>query len=498
MAAPECPLGYRRLYDTTFFYAGDWQKPLNSDRFEVNNPATGELVGTTALAGSGDIDRAVQAAKQALPVWVDCHADERAAIIHGAAALVESRLDDIAELLTREQGKPISDSRKEILFGVRVLRYYAEEGRRVYGTLRPSSLNGIKNIVSYYPVGVAGAIVPWNFPVDLYCWKVGPALAAGCPIVVKPPHETPFAIARVVECFVEAGLPKGVLANLPGTGPEAGAALAAHPGINIISATASVAAGQDIMRNAAGNLKRLNLELGGHAPFIVLPDADIEDAARAAMRRSFSNMGQICITVNRILVHKAVHSRFVEALAELTSSIKLDHGIRPGVAYGPVMKQSVIDRVQCHIEDAVAKGGKLIVGGNVPGDKHLEKGYFFEPALVDQAPLDSLPMTEETYGPLAAIHPISSDQELLRTANGLPYGLAAYVYSSDLELAWALADQLEFGAVGINVNDTSELQAPFGGWKLSGMGRELGPEGLQAYLQAKHIKMRVRRVSIKG
>ena len=316
MAAPECPLGYRRLYDTTFFYAGDWQKPLNSDRFEVNNPATGELVGTTALAGSGDIDRAVQAAKQALPVWVDCHADERAAIIHGAAALVESRLDDIAELLTREQGKPISDSRKEILFGVRVLRYYAEEGRRVYGTLRPSSLNGIKNIVSYYPVGVAGAIVPWNFPVDLYCWKVGPALAAGCPIVVKPPHETPFAIARVVECFVEAGLPKGVLANLPGTGPEAGAALAAHPGINIISATASVAAGQDIMRNAAGNLKRPEPGTGRPPRRLSccrMPISKMPPGRPCGVR--FSNMGQICITVNRILVHKAVHSRFVEALA---------------------------------------------------------------------------------------------------------------------------------------------------------------------------------------
>lgn len=483
------------MRNSTFFYAGDWQKPLSSDSYEVNDPATGELIGTTALASTADIDRAVQSAKQALPVWANIHAGDRASIIHKAADLIEAGIDDIAAVLTREQGKPLPDSRKEIWFGIQVLRYYAEEGKRVYGSLRPAAADDVKNIVDYYPVGVAGAIVPWNYPVDLYCWKVGPALAAGCPVVVKPPHETPFAISKVVECFNEAGLPRGVLSNLPGTGPEAGTALARHLDINIISATASVSAGQDIMRNAAANLKRLSLELGGHAPFIVLADADIEEAVRAAMRRSFSNMGQICITVNRILVHRAVHSQFVKALSGLTSEIKLGHGIQPGIEYGPVLNQSVIDRVQRHIDDAVAKGGKLIVGGHVPEDKGLEKGFFFRPALIDQAPLDSLPMIEETYGPLAAIHPFDSYEQLLDMANGLPYGLAAYVYSADLEQAWTLADKLEFGAVGVNVNDTSELQAPFGGWKLSGMGRELGPEGLQAYLEAKHIKMRVRNKS---
>ena len=424
-------------------------------------------------------------------MWANTHADERAAIIHRAASLIEVNLDEIAKLLTREQGKPLVDSRKEILFGIQVLRYYAEEGRRVYGTLRPAAAKNVKNIVSYYPVGIAGAIVPWNYPVDLYCWKVGPALAAGCPIVVKPPPETPFAIGRVVECFKQAGLPKGVLANLPGTGREAGVALARHPGISVLAATASVAAGQDITRNAAGNLKRLSLELGGHAPFIVLPDAKMEDAARAAMRRSFSNMGQICITVNRILVHEAVHRPFVDALVELTSSIKLGHGMQPGVEYGPVLNGSVIDRMRRHIDDATARGGKLVAGGDVTTDHDLKDGFFFRPTLIDRAPLDSLPMTEETYGPLAAIHAYQSEGELVQVANSLPYGLAAYIYSENLEQAWALADQLEFGGIGINVNDTSELQAPFGGWKLSGMGRELGPEGLQTYLQSKHIRMRV-------
>ncbi len=479
--------------NNTFYYDGDWQQPLATGKFTVLDPASGETLGITPLAGAEDVDLAVKAARKVLPLWANTHADERAKIIHRAADLIDKRIDRIAELLTLEQGKPLADSGKEISFGTRVLRYYAEEGRRIGGSLRPSMSMDSKSIVSYQPIGVVAAIVPWNYPVDIYCWKVAPALAAGCPIIVKPPHETPFAIAEVVSCFHEAGLPAGVLANLPGTGPQAGAALSRHPEINLISATASVAVGQDIMRSASVNLKRLCLELGGHSPFVVLPDADIETAASAAARRSFSNMGQICISVNRILVHQSVHREFVDALETITSSIQLGHGIEPGVDYGPVLNSAVIERVQRHIADAVSRGGKLITGGTAAKSSGLDKGHFFRPSLVDEAPLNSLPMMEESYGPLAAISACASTDELLQVANSLPYGLAAYVYGSDLERAWALADKLEFGAVGINVNDTTELQAPFGGWKLSGIGSELGPEGLQALLQPRHIKMRVRR-----
>ncbi len=477
----ECPL----------FYGGSHHTPKTNEWFDVNDPADGSLVGRTALANELDVDAAVESAEKVRDSWARTHADERAAILHRAADLVDSRLDEVATLLTREQGKPICDSRKEILFGTQVLRYYAEEGRRQGGSLRPSVALNIKNIVSYHPVGVVGAIVPWNYPVDLYCWKVAPALAAGCPIIVKPPHETPFAIAKVVECFVEAGLPDGVLANLPGTGPVAGRAMSMHPGIACISATASIAAGQDIMRNAAVNLKRISLELGGHAPFIVLPDADIQAAAKAAMRRSFSNMGQICITVNRVLTHETIHDEFLEALVAETKKIILGPGISPDVAYGPVTTRSVIDRSQRHIDDAVAKGAKIVTGGKPATTGALSDGLFFHPTILDNASLDSLPMKEETYGPVAAIRSIESIGEILRVSNSLEFGLAAYLYSDDLEAAWSLADRLEFGAVGINVSDTSELQAPFGGWKLSGVGRELGPEGLRTFLEQKHIKMRV-------
>ena len=478
---------------TTLYYAGKWHAPAREAWFTVEDPATGRRIGRTALAGIEDVDRAVGAAHAARASWEATHATERAAILHRAADLIESRSAAIARTLTAEQGKPVPDSAKEIGFGVQVLRFYAEEGKRIGGSLRPAGAQGIKNIVSYHPVGVAAGIVPWNYPVDLYCWKVGPALAAGCPIIIKPPHETPFAIAQVVECFHEAGIPPGVLANLPGTGPDVGAALAAHPQIAMISATASISAGQDIARNAAGNLKRLSLELGGQAPFIVLPDADIEAAASAALRRSFSNMGQICITVNRILVHEDVHHRFVDALAAQTDAIVLGHGLTPGVAYGPVLNQSVVTRTQKHLADALAKGGKLVAGGHAPILDGLENGHFFRPTLIDEAPLDSLPMTEETFGPLAAVRSFAKIEEMISIANALKFGLAAYVYTDNLELGWSIADRLEFGTIGLNVNDTSELQAPFGGWKMSGFGRELGREGLDAYLETKFLKMRVRR-----
>jgi len=407
-------------------------------------------------------------------------AAERAAILTRAASEIEARVEAMAQLLTREQGKPVADNRKEILFGAEVLRYYAGEALRIGGSLRPASAAAIKNVVSYHPVGVTAAIVPWNYPVDLYCWKIGPAFAAGCPMIVKSPHETPLAIAMLVDCLAEAGLPPGVLADLPGLGPVAGAALSAHPRIRLISATASIAAGQDIMRRAAGNLKRVSLELGGHAPFIVMADADLEAAARAAHRRAFSNMGQICITVNRILVDRRVHNAFAAILAEMTEATQLGYGLEPDTAYGPVLNRAVIDRVAAHQADALARGGRLIAGGGRPDGAEFAHGTFYRPTLIDDAPVDSLPMREETYGPLAAMTRFDGDKELLALANGLEYGLAAYLYGGDLERLWALADRLEFGAVGVNVNDTSEL----------------GREGLEAYLEPKHIKMRVRPVAV--
>ncbi len=454
-------------------------------------PPARSSVRATSLARP-NVDRSVEAAARALPVWAGLHADERAKLLHRAADLMADRIDAIAEMLTREQGKPIPNSVKEIGFGIEVLRFYAEEGRRLWGTVRPAARSDVRSLVIGQPVGVVAAIIPWNYPVDLYMWKVAPVLAAGCTLVAKPPHETPLAIGMVVQCFADAGLPAGVLNDIPGTGQSVGAALSEHPGIRMITATASVPAGQAIMRAAAGNLKRLSLELGGQCPFIVLDDADPSEAAAAAARRSFSNMGQICITVNRILVSKAIHDRFVEALVAETRGIRLGHGIEPGVLYGPVLNESVRGRVKTHTQDAVERGAKLLTGGGPPAGEEYAKGFFFEPTLVDDTPDDALAMTEETFGPLAAIRRVADDEEAVRIANTLPFGLTAYVYSGDLERAWAMAEKIEAGSVGVNVNDTSELQAPFGGWKMSGLGRELGREGIEAFRETKHIKMRVR------
>ncbi|MEO4042759.1 aldehyde dehydrogenase family protein [Hoeflea sp. CAU 1731] len=477
--------------DRGFFIDGQWLVPEGKETFVINDPATGERLGSTLLADGAVVGQAVAAAKKVEKSFAAMPAAERAAILVRAAELIEARVEDMALLLTREQGKPKPDNRKEILFGATVLRYYAGEATRIFGSLRPASAPGIKNVVSYHPAGVAGAIVPWNYPVDLYCWKVGPALAAGCPIIVKSPHETPLAIAMLVDCLHEAGLPDGCLADVPGYGPVAGAAIARHPEIRVISATASIAAGQEIMRNAAENLKSVCLELGGHAPFIVLADADLEAAARAAHRRSFSNMGQICITVNRILVDRRVHNEFATILADLADQTELGHGVEPGVAYGPVLNRSVIERVEAHRHDAVMRGGRVIAGGYAPTEGEFARGHFYRPTVIDDAPLDSLPMCEETFGPLAAMTAFDSHAQMIEMANSLEYGLAAYMYGADLERMWTIADRLEFGGIGLNVNDVSELQAPFGGWKMSGLGRELGPEGLEAYLETKFLKMRV-------
>ena len=475
-----------------FFINGRWEFPDDADRFKVFNPANGELVGTTLLADAETVERCVVAAEAVATSFALMPARTRADMLRKAADLIEERIDGMARLLTREQGKPVPDNVKEIHFGCEVMRYYAEEAVRVGGSIRPASAPDIRNLVTYHPIGVVAAIVPWNYPIDLYCWKIGPALAAGCPIIVKSPHETPMAISMLVDCLHDAGFPAGTIADIPGLGPVAGEALSSHPRIRALSATASIPAGQAIMRAASVNMKRLCLELGGHAPFVVMEDADLEEAARAAHRRGFSNMGQICITVNRILVAAPVAREFADILSSLSESTVIGDGLDPSIAYGPVQNAGVIERMDRHVADAVAKGGRIIAGGARATGSGFDDGLFYRPTVIEDAPLDSLPMSEETFGPVMGMATFGNDAEMLAIANSLEYGLAAYIFGGDLDRVWSLAERMEFGAVGVNVNDTSDLQAPFGGWKMSGFGRELGPEGLDTYLQPKHLKMRLR------
>ncbi|UOQ55790.1 aldehyde dehydrogenase family protein [Leucobacter allii] len=471
---------------------GAWVDAADGATVEVRDPATGELVGTSAVAGAADVDRAVIAARAGFSRWSALTADERCDVLLRAAALVDERTPAMAELLTREQGKTVADSVKEISFGAQVIRYYAEQGRRVSGSIRPTARRDIRSLVTWEPLGVVAAIVPWNYPVDLYAWKVGPALAAGNAVIVKPPVETPLAVAAFVQCFLDAGLPEGVLSDLPGA-LAAGSRLSEHPDIDAITATASTATGQAIMRSAAASMKRVTLELGGHSPFIVLDDADIAEAAAAAARRSFSNAGQICIAVNRILVADRIADDFVEAVAAEARAIRLGHGVEPGITGGPVTTAAVIEKSRRHIDEAVAAGAALRAGGRAPElAAGLRAEMFFEPTVLDRVPADALVMREETFGPLVAVHRFGADDDVAAIANRGDYGLAAYVFGDDLDRAWGVAERIHAGGVGVNVNDVSELQAPFGGWKMSGFGRELGTEGLEGMMQQRHIRIRRR------
>jgi len=480
--------------DRGLYLGGTWVASESGQVLDVTDPATGELVGRTAVASAADVDRAVTAAIPAQREWAALAATDRAVIMHRGADLIRRRIDGIADVLTREQGKPVPDSVKEIAFAADVIDYYAEEGLRVSGSLRPAQRADIRSIVEWLPIGVVGAVVPWNYPVDLYAWKIGPALAAGNSIVVKPPLESPLAVALVVQCLHDGGLPAGVLADLPG-GLEAGEALSAHPLIGMITATASTRTGQAIMRSAAATMKRVSLELGGQSPFVVLEDADIREAAAAAARRSFSNAGQICIAVNRILVADSIADQFVEAVSAEARAIKLGHGVEEGITGGPTTTPAVIGVAEAHIADAVAHGARVVSGGARVTGGAFDRGLFFEPTVLDDVPRDTRVMTEETFGPVVAVHRYAgaaSVEEIAAIANDSHAGLAAYVFGGDLDRAWAVAEHIEAGGVGVNVNDITELQAPFGGWKMSGFGRELGPEGLRGFMQQRHIRMRRR------
>lgn len=475
--------------DRRLCVGGEWVPAVSGETVEVRDPATGELVGTSSVASAADVDIAVEAAAAGYARWSAMPADDRAEILLRASRLVDERVDAIADLLTREQGKPVPDSRKEIAFGAQVIRYYAEQGRRVEGSIRASARRDIRSLVTWEPLGVVGAIVPWNYPVDLYAWKVGPALAAGNAVIVKPPVETPLAVAEFVRCFLDAGLPEGVLSDLPG-GLSAGTRLSTHPGIAAITATASTATGQAIMRSAADTMKRVTLELGGHSPFIVLADADIPAAAAAAARRAFSNAGQICIAVNRILVDERIADDFSDAVVEQARAIRLGHGIDPAVTGGPVTTAAVVEKASRHIDEALGSGAVLRSGGRrAEVGSALRPELFFEPTVLDRVPDGALVMREETFGPVVAVHRFAASADVAELANRGDYGLAAYVYGGDLDRAWGVAERLHAGGVGVNVNDVSELQAPFGGWKMSGFGRELGPEGLHGMMQQRHIRL---------
>jgi succinate-semialdehyde dehydrogenase / glutarate-semialdehyde dehydrogenase len=478
----------------TLLINGEWKSSANGETMPVINPANGEVIQHISKATTEDVQDALQAATDAFPVWAGLSARERAQLMHDAMDIFRQNLDEANRTLTLEHGKPLKDSRKENRFSADVIDYYAEEGRRQEGTHFAGDLGSTHSFVLKQPLGVVAAITPWNFPVDLLSWKLGPGLAAGCTFVIKPPSEAPLAASLFVRAFVEAGIPPGVLNIVTGPGRTVGAEMVTNPLSRKIAFTGSTATGLWIAERASNQLKALTLELGGSAPFVVCDDADLDIAVPEALRRSFSHTGQICISVNRIFVHRSLFEEFAERFTDAASKLHVtaDGIAEPEADMGPMINQAGLETVLSHVEDAVEQGAEIRTGGKAPDGPEYANGYFYRPTVLTNVHREMRVMREETFGPLAPIAMFDSLEEGIDMANDTPYGLAAYVYTQDLDKAYYAAKKIRAGGVGINVNDITDIRGPFGGMKQSGIGRELGQPGLDSFMEVKHVRYRYR------
>jgi len=475
------------MFAASMLINGEQVSALSGRTAKIRNPANQELVAEVPVGGRKDANLALEAAEKAFPEWAFATSGLRADLIHEAARLVRQRVEHIARLLTQEMGKPLKHSRLEVLASADVLDYYAEEGKRNFGQWITSPRS--RSIVVRQPIGVAALITPWNFPVDLLAWKVGPALAAGCTIVAKPPSIAPLAASEFVRAVNDAGLPPGTVNVVLGPGSEVGAELVENPISRKIAFTGESGTGRWIMEHSARHLKRVSLELGGQSPFIVCADADLDKAVAAGVQRAFSNMGQICISVNRIYVAEEIAEEFMEKLVDRASRLKIGNGLESDVDLGPMASASQREKVRDHVADALQKGGKLLHGGHEPDGPEYSEGYYFLPTVLSSVDHRMKVMREETFGPVAPIMTFKTLDQALSLANDSKYGLAAYIFTSSIESAIYAAERLEAGGIGVNINNVVDMQAPFGGWKQSGFGRELGHFGLEAYMELKHIRI---------
>lgn len=467
---------------------GEFVDALSGETEVIRNPANKEPVAEVSVGGREDARLALEAAGIAFPQWSRTNPQQRGEILHEAARIVRSRAKEIATLLTREQGKPLKDSIREVQSSADVLDYYAEEGKRSFGEWIHSASQSSRSLVIRQPIGVAAIITPWNLPVQLLAWKVGPALAAGCSVVAKPSSKAPLAATAFIQAANEAGVPKGVLNIVNGSGSTVGAELVENPISRKVAFTGETVTGRWVMEHAARHIKRISLELGGQSPFIVCKDASIDNAVSACVQRAFSNMGQICISANRIYVAEEVADQFTSKLVERTKRLKVGYGLNPDVDLGPMFSEDQRQKTKDHIADALMNGASILAGGSEPEGPEYDRGFFFLPTVLSEMDHSMRMMREETFGPVAPIMRFDSIEEGLRLANDTEFGLAAYVFTNDLSTAIHAAETLEAGGVGINVNNVSDLQAPFGGWKQSGLGRELGHYGLEGYMEIKHIR----------
>jgi succinate-semialdehyde dehydrogenase/glutarate-semialdehyde dehydrogenase len=478
-------LGDPSLTRAQAYIDGDWCDGTHG-RFAVDNPADGGLLVEVANCGGADAQRAIDAAAAALPAWRAKTAKERAAVLRRWYELMMAAQEDLAQLMTAEQGKPLAESRGEIAYGASFVEWFAEEGKRVYGDVIPTVQADRRLLVFKEPVGVCAAITPWNFPNAMITRKCAPALAAGCTVVVKPAEQTPLSALALAELAHRAGIPPGVFNVLPADEAhsiEVGRVLCESPVVRKLSFTGSTQVGRILMQQSAPTLKKLSLELGGNAPFIVFADADLEAAVDGALISKYRNAGQTCVCTNRFYAHADIYDAFVEKLAAKAAQMKVGAGVEAGVQQGPLIDANALAKVESHVADAVAKGARIVTGGR----RHERGGTFYTPTVLANVTSEMIVAREETFGPVAPVFKFHSDAEAIAAANAVEYGLAAYFYSRDVGRVMRVAESLEYGMVGVNTGIISNEVAPFGGVKQSGIGREGSKYGIEEYLVIKYV-----------
>ena len=473
------------LFREHCYIDGKWSDADDGRTIPVTNPANGEVLGSVPRMGKAETERAIAAANDAFADWRNRTADERSRILYRWYELMMENQEDLGRLMTLEQGKPLPEAKGEIAYAASFLKWFAEEARRAYGDTIPGKKPGEHIVVIKQPAGVSACITPWNFPAAMITRKAGAALAAGCPMVSKPASATPFSALALAELGERAGLPAGAFSVITGSASEIADTFTGSPTVRKISFTGSTDVGRQLMRQSAEHIQKISLELGGNAPFLVFDDADLDRAVEGAMASKFRNTGQTCVCVNRFLVQDSVHDAFVEKLSQAMSELHLGDGLEEGVDQSALINDAAVEKVDEHLHDALDKGAKLIMGGK----KSELGGTYYEPTLVDQVTPDMLVCGEETFGPLAAVMPFSTEEEGIRLANDTPFGLSAYFYSRDIHRVWRVAEGIEAGMIGINEGLISNATAPFGGVKESGLGREGSRYGMEEYMEIKYLCM---------
>ncbi|MBZ2031078.1 NADP-dependent succinate-semialdehyde dehydrogenase [Klebsiella pneumoniae] len=477
-----------QLNDMTLFRQqamidGQWRDAPNGDVIAVTNPANGEQLGSVPKMGADETREAIEAANRALPAWRALTAKERANILRRWFDLMMENQDDLARLMTLEQGKPLAEAKGEISYAASFIEWFAEEGKRIYGDTIPGHQADKRLLVIKQPIGVTAAITPWNFPAAMITRKAGPALAAGCTMVLKPASQTPFSALALAELANRAGIPAGVFNVVTGSAGAVGGELTSNPLVRKLSFTGSTEIGRQLMEQCAKDIKKVSLELGGNAPFIVFDDADLDKAVEGELASKFRNAGQTCVCANRLYVQDGVYDRFAEKLQQAVEKLRIGDGLKDGVTTGPLIDEKAVAKVEEHIADAIAKGAKVVTGGK----PHALGGNFFQPTILVNVPDSAKVAKEETFGPLAPLFRFKDEADVIAQANDTEFGLAAYFYARDLSRVFRVGEALEYGIIGINTGIISTEVAPFGGVKASGLGREGSKYGIEDYLEIKYM-----------